>query len=151
MQVVAEYEFVKLAWAATIIKKYHRARARNSRYRYMEVRWQTTIQAAAKYEFVVSNKSVPCYLLLAPRHSRLRNSIKTSVHATLRCTHSSVRWNAGNLVVSAAIAEAAAAAGSAGTKTELIPVTFPNRANYQSRSLNHLPAPGYHMQYTCRQ
>ena len=43
-------------------------------------------------------------------------------------------------------AEAAAA-----TKTELIPVTFPNRANYQSRSLNHLAAPGPHMQYTCRQ
>ena len=62
-----------------------------------EIRWQTAIQAVAEYEFVVSNKSAPCFS--APPHSRLRNSIKTSDARNNVLQRSATRWNAGNRVV----------------------------------------------------
>ena len=62
-----------------------------------EIRWQTAIQAVAEYEFVVSNKSAPCFS--APPHSRLRNSIKTSDASNNVLQRSATRWNAGNRVV----------------------------------------------------
>ena len=102
-------------------------------------------QAASEYEFVVSNKSAPRYLSLALRRSRLRNSIKTSVHATPAMYRSSEmlgrQCRVGGaqrqqLPVAALGAGQCSALGArqcsalgAGTKTELIPVTFPNRAN----------------------
>ena len=92
---------------------------------------------------MVSNKSAPRYLSLAPRRSRLRNSIKTSVHATPAVYRSSEMLGSKLLVSAVGEAKADQALG-AGTKTELIPVTFPNRANYQSRA--QPPAPQPHMQ-----